>query len=113
MRYEEIEDVLLIKLPIEINVEDTKHFSNTLEFFIQKGIKKFVLDFSDTKFVSSAFISILVSTKKRLGSLEGGLALVNVNQSVYRIFEITGLLSFFDIFSFLEEALEYLGTNVK
>lgn len=107
MRYEEVEDIMIIKLPQDVNVSEAKDFSNLLEFFIQKGFSKFVIDFANTKFVSSAFLSILVSAKKRLFSSKGNVVLVNVSSSIYKIFEITDLASFFDILTSVEEGIGY------
>lgn len=106
MKYEEIDDIILIRLPQDVNVSEAKDFSNLLEFFIQKGFSKFIIDFSETKFVSSAFLSILVSTKKRLFSSKGNIILVNINPNIYKIFEITELVSFFDIFHSTDEGIE-------
>jgi len=106
MKYEEIDDIILIRLPQDVNVSEAKDFSNLLEFFIQKGFSKFIIDFSETKFVSSAFLSILVSTKKRLFSSKGNIILVNINPNIYKIFEITELVSFFDIFHSIDEGIE-------
>lgn len=106
MKYEEIDDIILIRLSQDVNVSEAKDFSNLLEFFIQKGFSKFIIDFSETKFVSSAFLSILVSTKKRLFSSKGNIILVNINPNIYKIFEITELVSFFDIFHSIDEGIE-------
>lgn len=106
MKYEEIDDIILIRLPQDVNISEAKDFSNLLEFFIQKGFSKFIIDFSETKFVSSAFLSILVSTKKRLFSSKGNIILVNINPNIYKIFEITELVSFFDIFHSTDEGIE-------
>lgn len=109
MKYEELDEVIVIKLPADVNVSESREFSNLFEFFLQKGFSKFVIDFSEVKFISSAFLSTLVSGKKRLLFSEGNLTLANVSNSIYRIFEITELSSFFDIFNSVEEAVEYLG----
>lgn len=111
MKYEEIDDIIVIKLPQDINVSEAKDFSNLLEFFIQKGFSKFIIDFSNTKFVSSAFLSILVSTKKRLFSSKGNIVLSNISSNIQKIFEITELVSFFDIFISIEEAVEHFQTK--
>ncbi|MEN2998299.1 MAG: STAS domain-containing protein [Brevinematia bacterium] len=109
MRYEEIDDIILIRLPREVNVAETTEFSNLCEFFLQKGFSKFVIDFFEVKFISSAFLSVLVAMKKRLFLSTGNVVLVNLSPSVYKILEITDLLSFFDIFSSQEEGIDYFN----
>ncbi|MFN4245952.1 MAG: STAS domain-containing protein [Brevinematia bacterium] len=109
MKYKEIGDIILVNLPREISVEETMEFSNTFEFLTAKGFCKFILDFSQTKFVSSSFLSIMVSCKRSLFSSEGNLILVNVSPQIYKVLEITELVSFFDIFSSEEEGIDYFN----
>ncbi|MCX8029369.1 MAG: STAS domain-containing protein [Brevinematales bacterium] len=112
MKYEEIDDIIVIQLPNAMNISESKDFSNLMEFLIQKGFSKFVIDFSKTGFISSAFLSIIVSNKKRLFETNGNIVLANISQNVEKILEITELISFFNIYPTVDEAINYFKTAI-
>ena len=56
-----------------------------------------VLDFCNVKFMTSAFLGLLVKMHKRISERGGYLKLQNIDPSIYKIFEITKLTKIFDI----------------
>lgn len=56
-----------------------------------------VLDFCNVKFMTSAFLGLLVKMHKRIRERGGYLKLQNIDPSIYKIFEITKLTKIFDI----------------
>ena len=55
------------------------------------------LSFQHVQFMSSSVLGLLVKIHKKVCELDGHLKLVNVNQNIYKIFEITQLTKIFDI----------------
>lgn len=108
-----MDDIIIINLPNEVNVEETREFFNIFDFMIKKGFVKFIIDFTQVKFVSSCFLSAMLSSKKTLFSSNGNLVLANVSPKVYKILEITDLTSFFDILPSIEESIEYFSRKTK
>jgi len=68
-----------------------------------------IVDFSDTTFIDSTTLGVLVGGVKRLRTNEGQLSLVCSDRNITKIFEITGLDRVFTIFPTRDEAL----SNVK
>lgn len=56
-----------------------------------------LVDFSNVKFMSSAFLGLLVKIHKRVREDGGEIKLSNVHPNIYRVFEITRLDKVFDI----------------
>jgi anti-anti-sigma factor len=61
--------------------------------------KRLVLNFANVKFMSSAFLGLLVKVHKRVLELNGRLQLYNLDPKIHKVFEITKLVKIFDIVS--------------
>lgn len=53
------------------------------------GVKDLVLDFASLEYVSSAGLRVLLSTQKAMLA-KGSMKLINVNDSIMEVFDITG-----------------------
>ncbi len=61
--------------------------------------KRLILNFEKVKFMSSAFLGLLVKVHKRVLELNGHLQLYNLDPKIHKVFEITRLTKVFDITS--------------
>jgi len=59
--------------------------------------KRLVLNFVKVKFMSSAFLGLLVKVHKRVIEAGGHLQLFNLDPKIQKVFEITQLVKVFDI----------------
>ncbi|HSV99280.1 MAG TPA: STAS domain-containing protein [Sedimentisphaerales bacterium] len=59
--------------------------------------KRLVLNFVKVKFMSSAFLGLLVKVHKRVIEVGGTLQLFNLDPKIQKVFEITQLVKIFDI----------------
>ncbi|HON91523.1 MAG TPA: STAS domain-containing protein [Sedimentisphaerales bacterium] len=59
--------------------------------------KRLVLNFVKVKFMSSAFLGLLVKVHKRVIEAGGSLQLFNLDPKIQKVFEITQLVKVFDI----------------
>ena len=59
--------------------------------------RKLVLNFEKVRFMSSAFLGLLVKVHKRVLELDGHLQLMNLDPKIQKVFEITQLTKVFDI----------------
>lgn len=73
---------------------------------IVSGQVDLVLDLSDVSFVDSTGLGALIGTRRRVHAFQGSLVLVIPNESVMKVFTITGLEKVFDIHDTLEAALD-------
>jgi anti-sigma B factor antagonist len=90
----------------EIHVSTAPEFSRRLNAAIAKGKTAVVLDLTGTEFIDSTGLSVLLNGLRRVTRQRGRMALVCINPTVLRLFEITRLDSTFDIRRTREEALE-------
>lgn len=61
------------------------------------GVTELVFDFAGLEYISSAGLRVLLSAKKSLMASGGGMSVVNANESVRNVFEITGCSEIFGL----------------
>ncbi len=98
-------DAHVISLSGEVDLYTAPEFKQKLLDVIAQGARSVVVDFSDTTFIDSTTLGVLVGGVKRLRPAGGSLALVCTDDNITKIFEITGLDRVFPIHSSREEAL--------
>jgi anti-sigma B factor antagonist len=59
--------------------------------------RKLILNFENVRFMSSAFLGLLVKVHKRVIEMGGHLQLFNLDPKIQKVFEITQLTKVFDI----------------
>ena len=105
------EENYVISLAGEVDLYTAPEFKQQLLEVIGQGGKHVVVDFSDTTFIDSTTLGVLVGGVKRLRSNDGQLSLVCSDRNITKIFEITGLDRVFTIYPTRDEAVAKLGSD--
>ena len=98
----------VISLAGEVDLYTAPEFKQQLLEVIDQGGRDVVVDLSDTTFIDSTTLGVLVGGVKRLRPNGGQLALVCNDRNITKIFEITGLDRVFPIHSSRADALTAL-----
>ena len=101
----------VISLSGEVDLYTAPEFKQQLLEVVGQGGKDVVVDFSNTTFIDSTTLGVLVGGVKRLRPNGGQLALVCSDRNITKIFEITGLDKVFPIYSTRDEAVEQLAAS--
>ena len=105
------EGVYAISLAGEVDLYTAPEFKQQLLEVIGQGAKDVVVDFTDTTFIDSTTLGVLVGGVKRLRTNEGRLSLVCSDRNITKIFEITGLDRVFTIHQSRDEAIAALSSS--
>jgi len=73
----------------------------------EQGTGRFVFDLTGLEYISSAGLRFMLLAAKKTKTLNGRVALHGLTDNVREVFEISGFLSIFPVFSSREEALAY------
>ena len=105
------DDAYVISLSGEVDLYTAPEFKQQLLDVIGKGAKSVIVDFSNTTFIDSTTLGVLVGGVKRLRANEGQLSLVCSDRNITKIFEITGLDRVFTIHATRDEAVAALNSS--
>src|SRR3954462_12650685 len=72
---------------------------------LENGDRKFVIDFSNTGYIDSSGLGVLVSLSKKIREQGGELRLANLNEDRRTLFELTKLDTLFSIADSRDAAL--------
>jgi len=103
------DDAYVIALTGEVDLYTAPEFKQQLLEAIGDGAKHVIVDFSNTTFIDSTTLGVLVGGVKRLRQNDGQLSLVCSDRNITKIFEITGLDRVFTIYPTRVEAVEKLN----
>jgi anti-sigma B factor antagonist len=93
----------------EADLYSAPQLKRALDEAIEAGGKDIVVDMTETTFLDSTALSVLVDATKRLRPDGGRVALVCVDRNLVKIFRITALDRLFPLFSSRAEAVRSLA----
>ncbi len=102
-------DAYVIALSGEVDLYTAPEFKQQLLEVIGSGGKEVVVDLTNTTFIDSTTLGVLVGGVKRLRPGGGQLSLVCSDRNITKIFEITGLNKVFPIYGSRDEAVAQIG----
>jgi anti-sigma B factor antagonist len=111
IKTEQVDGAYVIALAGEVDLYTAPEFKQQLLDVIGKGGKEVIVDFTDTTFIDSTTLGVLVGGVKRLRTNDGQLSLVCSDRNITKIFEITGLDRVFTIYPTRDEAIAKVGTS--
>ncbi len=101
-------DVTVIDVEGQLIVGNRQELKQKVLDELEKGERKFVVDFSNTGYIDSSGLGVLVSLSKKIRERGGEMRLARLNEDLRTLFELTKLDTLFKIADSREEALNGL-----
>ena len=95
----------------EIDLFTAPELKSALAASVEGGRTRIVVDLTDTSFLDSTALGVLIGAVKRLRTRDGVLTIVNTDRNIAKTFEITGLDQIFTIRPTRDEAIEALDAD--
>ncbi len=105
---EKVNDVLVVDVEGQLIVGNRQELKQKVLEELEKGERKFVVDFEKTGYIDSSGLGVLVSLSKKIREQGGELRLANLNEDLRTLFELTKLDTLFHIADSREAALQGL-----
>ena len=99
------DDVTVIDVEGQLIVGNRQELKQKVLEELEKGARKFLIDFTNTGYIDSSGLGVLVSLSKKIREQGGELRLANLNEDLRTLFELTKLDTLFHIATNREEAL--------
>jgi anti-sigma B factor antagonist len=103
------QDAHVIAVSGEVDIFTAPELKRAIGTAIDEGARRIVVDLTDTRFLDSTALGVLIGAVKRLRLVDGRMMIVNTEASTAKTFEITGLDQIFEIVAAREEAVAALS----
>lgn len=99
-------DVVVVEVEGQLIVGNRQELKQKVLDELEKGERKFLVDFAQTGYIDSSGLGVLVSLSKKIREHGGELRLADLNDDLQTLFELTKLDTLFQISDTRERALE-------
>jgi anti-anti-sigma factor len=104
--YKDLDDKVVLYPHNYINDLEGEKLEEMCEVFLGKGIRKFVVDFSDTEIINSIGISIIIGIIERVREERGVILFSGLKQVNHDIFKLIGLTNIIPVLSTEDDAVD-------
>ncbi len=112
LQYSEIENgIQVLKLVGVLDVQGVDAIDTKFAGYSTGDKSKVLVDMSEVEFLTSIGIRLLVTTAKSVANRGGKLVLLNPNENVKGVLEMTGIMDIIPIHSSLQEAVADLSAS--
>lgn len=99
-------DIVILEIVGEIDLYNAPEIKDIISKLIEERCYNVIIDLEKVSYIDSSGIGALISSLSNLKKYHGGLKIINVYASVRKVFELTKLTSFFEIYDSEEEAIQ-------
>lgn len=99
-------EVTVLRPKGELDVQTCQPLKDQIQESLRRGQNRLVVDLSDVTYVDSSALGVLVTGLKMVRQSSGTLKLCGLQGNVLRVFELTRLTKFFEIYENADQALK-------
>ena len=101
-----VQDSMVVAIPSRLDANNAPAVETELKSLLKTNPKKIILDFSETEYIASAGLRVILFICRDFMKSGGRMALIELQPSVMRIFDMAGFSRIFMICVSREEALK-------
>lgn len=101
----DVDGVIIFDIDGEIDLYNAPEIKDSIKEQMDSGNKKIIINLEKVSYIDSSGIGALISSLSNLKKIGGGLKIIHVYDSVKKVFELTKLTSFFEIYDNEDEAV--------
>lgn len=98
------DDVMCFKLSGRLDTHGLSVFESHMKEWLDEGFCRFIGDFTDLEFISSAGLRLMLTLVKKVRSVNCRICLVSVRPKIQEVLNVTGINVLFDYSESVDEA---------
>lgn len=107
LKFNKNQDKLIISLLGELDHHSAEEVRVKIDDRIDRdNIKKVILDFSQVTFMDSSGIGVVIGRFKKMQNRDGKVCVADVNKTVNKVFEISGMYKIIESYNSIDEAVK-------
>ena len=99
-------EVVILDISGEIDLYNAPEIKDIVNKLIDQKKYNVIINLKEVTYIDSSGIGALISSLSNLKKYQGGLKIINVFASAKKVFELTKLTSFFEIYDSEDEAVK-------
>ena len=103
------DEIVILDITGEIDLYNAPEIKDIINELIEEQKYNVIINLEKVSYIDSSGIGALISSLSNLKKYQGGLKIINVYASVRKVFELTKLTSFFEIYDSEDDALAAFG----
>lgn len=106
LKFDKKDDKLIVYMMGELDHHSAEEVRNKIDDRLDREkVNKLVMDFEGVTFMDSSGIGVVIGRFKKLSIKNGTVCIAKVNNTVKRVFELSGMFKIVKLFSTVEEAV--------
>ena len=107
----ETEKAVVLDINGEIDLYNAPQLKDIVNKHIEAQQYNIIINLLKVNYIDSSGIGALISSLANLKKCQGSLKIINISPSVRKVFELTKLTSFFELFDTEDEAMKSYSEN--
>lgn len=97
IRVDETNGIVTVFLVGEIDAYTVPELQEIMDAFVEEKKPNIIVDLEKVNYMDSTGVGMFIGTMKSVKEYDGNLQLLNMQDRVYRLFQITGLTEVMDV----------------
>lgn len=107
LKFEKENEKLIVYMMGELDHHSAEEVRNKIDDRLDReDINKLIMDFTNVTFMDSSGIGVVIGRYKKISLKKGMVCIANVNNSVKRVFDLSGMFKIIKLYDNLEQALK-------
>ncbi|SKA88296.1 anti-anti-sigma regulatory factor, SpoIIAA [Clostridium sp. USBA 49] len=107
LKFQKQDEKLIVHMSGELDHHSAEEVRNKIDDRLDRdNIEKLILDFTNVTFMDSSGIGVVIGRYKKLSMKKGEVCITNVNNSVKRVFDLSGMFKIIKLYENVEQALK-------
>ena len=105
------EDVSVLKIGGFLDAHTAAHLENAFQTLVDEHRYKIIVNFSELNYISSAGLGVFMGFIEQIRLNGGDIKMTNMTPKIFRVFDLLGFPTIFDIFDDESKALNKYRKN--
>lgn len=107
LKFQKEDEKLIVYMMGELDHHSAEEVRSKIDDRLDRdGVTKLIMDFTNVTFMDSSGIGVVIGRFKKISLKKGKVCIANVNSSVKRVFDLSGMFKIINLYENVEQALK-------
>jgi stage II sporulation protein AA (anti-sigma F factor antagonist) len=107
LKFDKQNENLIVYMMGELDHHSAEEVRNKIDDRLDReSVNKLIMDFTNVTFMDSSGIGVVIGRFKKISLKKGTVCITNVNNSVKRVFDLSGMFKIINLYDSIEQALK-------